>query len=96
MATAASELRSREAALARNAGPYPPGLAMAPHLSADELDEIFRLRNEGPSPSEIHAWVETTRGRRGIAAPNITNIRKVLKGQSYRRGKVETRVASAS
>ena len=64
---------------------------MAPHLSAEELDEIFRLRNEGQSPAEIHEWLSTSRGRSGIAAPNITNVRKALKGQSYRRGKKETR-----
>ena len=91
MATAASELRPCEAVLTRNTAPDPPALAMAPHLSADELDDIFRLRNEGQSPAEIHTWLETRRGRRGIPAPNITNIRKVLKGQSYRRGHVQTR-----
>ena len=64
---------------------------MAPHLSAEELDEIFRLRNEGQSPSEMHARLSTTRRRSGIPAPNITNAPKALKGQSDRRGKVETR-----
>ena len=63
----------------------------APHLSAEELDGIFRLRNEGRSPADIHAWLAARRGRCGFFAPNITNIRKVLKGETNRRGKVETR-----
>ena len=64
---------------------------MAPHLKAEELDEMFRLRNEGQTPIEIHAWLEAKRGQEDIAAPNVTNVRKALKGQSFRRGQVETR-----
>ena len=68
-----------------------PRLAMAPHLSPEELDEIFRLRNAGQTPVEIHAWLAAKRGGEGTPAPNLTNVRKALKGQSYRRGQVETR-----
>ena len=64
---------------------------MAPHLKAEELDEMFRLRNEGQTPIQIHAWLEAKRGEEDIAAPNVTNVRKALKGQSFRRGQVETR-----
>ena len=64
---------------------------MAPHLSSEELDDIFRLRHEGKTPSEIHSWLASKREGDGIAAPNLTNVRKALKGQSYRRGQVETR-----
>jgi hypothetical protein len=34
--------------------------------------------------------VETTRPK-GVAAPHLTSFRKVLKGQTFKRGRVETR-----
>ena len=52
-------------------------------MSTEKLDDLCRLRNEGQSPAEIHAWLEASR-ESGILAPNITNVRKALKGQSYR------------
>ena len=64
---------------------------MAPHLSSDELDQMFRLHSEGQSPKQVHAWLLDARTARGVETPNLTNVRKALKGVSYRRGQVETR-----
>ena len=52
---------------------------------------MFQLRNEGQSAKDIHAWLQESRAVQGVPAPNNTNVRKAVQGQSYRRGAVETR-----
>ena len=64
---------------------------MAPHLTAQELDQIQAKGAAGWTPAEVHSWISARRARKGILAPNITNIRKALKGNTYRRGITETR-----
>lgn len=64
---------------------------MAPHLTDQEIDAIFAQHRSGKTTGQVHAWLAARRGSRGLAAPNITNIRKVLRGRTYRRGRVETR-----
>ena len=65
---------------------------MAPHLTAMELDKMSTLQAAGRTPIEIAAWLAAHRRRKGIVPPNLTAVRRVLHGQSYRRGQPETRV----
>jgi transposase len=58
-------------------------------LSAEELD--FVTGQIGKTPIEVHKALSTKRARKGVPAPNLTNVRKVLKGLTYKRGGVETR-----
>jgi hypothetical protein len=62
---------------------------MPVHLSAEELD--FVNGQIGKTPIEVHKALSTKRARKGVPAPNLTNVRKVLKGLTYKRGGVETR-----
>lgn len=64
---------------------------MAPHLTAMELDKMSTLQAAGRTPIEIAAWLAAHRRRKGIVPPNLTAVRRVLHGQSYRRGQPETR-----
>ena len=65
--------------------------AMAPHLNPKELDFITGLNAAGKGPVEIHAALEKKRSARGISAPSLPNLRRVIKGQTYKRGRVERR-----
>ena len=64
---------------------------MAPHMSPSELDFIQTKFPAGKTPAQVHKLLETRRGRKGMAAPDLTNIRKALKGLTYKRGLKETR-----
>ena len=64
---------------------------MAPHLSAVELDHVQQLLQKGKSRVEIHDYLRRLRGRRNVEPPHITNIRKMLKGLTYKRSAAETR-----
>ena len=62
---------------------------MAPHLSAVELDHVQQLLQKGKSPVEIHNSLRRLRGRRKVEPPHITNLRRVLKGFTYKRSAVD-------
>ena len=64
---------------------------MAPHLTAQELDHMREMLGKRKTPTEIHTWLVKTRSRKGILAPNLTNVRKTLKGNTYKSGMAETR-----
>ena len=64
---------------------------MAPHLTADELDYIQKLHEQGKAPIEVHAALAACRKKKKQQAPHVTKVRKALKGQTYRRAAVETR-----
>ena len=64
---------------------------MAPHLSPAELDWMQKLDRSGKTPVQIHASLTARRSRRHVASPNLTNIRKAIKGLTYKRGPKETR-----
>ena len=64
---------------------------MAPHLTSAENDFLRDCVGEGYTPVEIHAKLAARRGKSGLAAPHLTNVRKALKGITYRRANVETR-----
>ncbi len=64
---------------------------MAPHLTSAELDFIHEKYAEGMTPILVHKVLKAQRGKKNIQAPHLTNLRKVLKGKRYRRGRQETR-----
>ena len=65
--------------------------AMAPHLTPLELDLITDFKAAGKGAVEIHAALESKRKKRGIRAPSLPNLRRVIKGETYKRGQVERR-----
>ena len=60
-------------------------------MSMAELDYVQQLLERGKSPIEIHHSLCRLRGRRRVQPPHFTNLRKVLKGITYKRSAVETR-----
>jgi hypothetical protein len=67
-------------------------IAMAPHLEPKEIDQIRKWFGKGMPPVTIHARLAASRLRRDMDAPHLTNVRKVLKGFSYKAsGQKETR-----
>ena len=64
---------------------------MAPHLTEDELDFAQAKASAGKTPVEVHALLAKKRARKGVDAPNLTNVRKALKGKTYKRGRQERR-----
>lgn len=67
--------------------------AMAPHLTQSELDFIQRMSGKGYTPTQIHDRLTTRRDRKGVPTPSLPNLRKALKGNTYKRGVAETRGA---
>ena len=57
---------------------------MAPHLTKKEIDTLRVKSGEGKTPIEIHTWLEKARRRQGIESPNLTNVRKLLNGKTYK------------
>ena len=55
--------------------------------SLRELRALFFQR----ARAEVHALLSTQRLRKGIATPHPTNLRKVFKGNRYKRGNTDTR-----
>ena len=64
---------------------------MAPHLTPAELDHIHALEQAGKTPIAIHAALATARRRKRMHAPCLVNVRRALKGKTYKRGLKETR-----
>ena len=65
---------------------------MAPHLTLAERDLLAKWSGQlGLSPLEVHEKLSRHRAARGVVAPNLTNVRKALKGLTYKCGVEETR-----
>ena len=64
-----------------------------PQLSNVELDRMFKLASKGATPGEIQEKLEKTRERRGEAGPDLTSVRRALRGDTHQRGRKETRGA---
>ena len=64
---------------------------MAPHLTLKERDVLTAWAADGLKPVQIHRRLQAQRSRRGLDAPNLTNIRRVIKGATYKQGTKETR-----
>ena len=73
-------------------GRDPPSGTMAPHLDPKEMDLLRAwFGDQGSSPTAAHAKLTQARAKRGIAAPNITNVRKFLRGLTYKASTTEQR-----
>ena len=73
-------------------GRAPSALVMTPHLSMAERDLLASWAGEKKlSPVEVHKKLVLHRAKKGAPAPNLTNVRKTLKGMTYKRSGVETR-----
>ncbi|CAK0878955.1 unnamed protein product [Prorocentrum cordatum] len=64
---------------------------MAPHLSKRELDRCFSLYAAGKTPVEIRDLVSRTRESLDETGPDLTTVRRALRGATHRRGPAETR-----
>ncbi|CAE8645805.1 unnamed protein product [Polarella glacialis] len=64
---------------------------MAPHLTAKELDRSQVMSAKSKTPVEIHAALFASRSSRNVPGPDLTTVRRALKGDTHRRGAKETR-----
>ena len=64
---------------------------MAPHFSKHELDAAFSMAQKGSTPTEIHRHFTRLRTKRGLAAPDLTTVRRALRGATHKRSMKETR-----
>ena len=64
---------------------------MAPHLTPSELDFIQEKERLGKDVLDIYVALKSRREKKCIAAPHITNFRKLMKGKTYKRNQTETR-----
>ena len=72
--------------------PRPASLkAMGRHFSSAELDAIQRWRAAGWAPTEIHVQLVKDRKRSKQAGPDLTTVRRYLKGGTHLRSATETR-----
>ena len=64
---------------------------MGRHFSDGELDTIQNLKAQRVPPTEIHKRLLRVRRRRGERGPDLTSVRRALKGVTLKRARVETR-----
>ena len=64
---------------------------MGRRFSAKELDDIHAWHARGVSVLKIHERLEQRRARAGDHGPELTTVRKAVKGQTWKRANVETR-----
>ena len=64
---------------------------MAPHMSNAELDRTTALHAAGKTPVEVHALLQRTRAARGLPGPDLTTVRRALRGATGKRARVEAR-----
>ena len=64
---------------------------MAPQLTKLELDRAFLHLGKGATPVEIHAKLRKSRALREEDGPDVTSVRRALRGSTHKRGRKETR-----
>ena len=64
---------------------------MGKHFSPAELDRMHQLKAQGITPAEIHRRLAKQRSSSGSAGPDLTTVRRALRGRTFRRSAVETR-----
>ena len=64
---------------------------MAPHMSNAELDRATELHSAGKTPVEVCALLQRARTARGQPGPDLTTVRRALRGATRKRARVETR-----
>ena len=68
-----------------------PICAMAPQFTLAEVDFMQQQAAAGHKPPEVLRRMAQRRARRGLAPPDATSVRRVLKGNTHARAKTETR-----
>ena len=61
-------------------------------LSKTELDRAFARAGKGDTPLEIQEKLEKTRERRGQVGPDLTSVRRALRGDTHRGSPAVSRV----
>ncbi|CAE8648788.1 unnamed protein product [Polarella glacialis] len=64
---------------------------MAPHMTPEELDCAIQMQHDGVGVVKIHERLSAKRVKKGVAATDLTSVRKALKGKTFKRGRKETR-----
>ena len=64
---------------------------MGKHFSESELDNMHKWAAAGISPIEIHQRMQKARARMRKGCPDLTSVRRALKGNAFKRSRVETR-----
>ena len=64
---------------------------MAPHLCATELNSLHQWLSKGFETPEMLRRIAKQRERRGVEAPKLRQIQRMLHGASLKRGVLETR-----
>ena len=62
---------------------------MAPHFSKHELDAAFSMAQKDSTPTEIHRHFTRLRTKRSLAAPDLTTVRRALRGATHKRSMKE-------
>ena len=61
------------------------------HLSDKEMDNIQKWKASSWAAVQIHKRLSTDRGRRRQAPPDLTTVRRFVKGKTSKRSATETR-----
>ena len=64
---------------------------MAPQFSPAELDFMQQQAQDNKSPVQIHTALCKQRARKKLAEPDLTTVRRALKGKTFKRSRTETR-----
>ena len=65
--------------------------SMGKHFSPIELDNTHRWKSESCSPAGIHRRLVADRRRKRLAGPDLTTVRRYVKGKTFKRAAVESR-----
>ena len=63
---------------------------MVLQLAKKEVDLVHAPAGKGKMPTEILARVASLRARRGVGPPDISSVRRLLRGKTHRVGVVES------
>ena len=64
---------------------------MGKHITEQELDVMVLWQSQGISPKDIRNRLLRKRATVGERAPSLVAVRRALRGQTFKRSKVETR-----
>ena len=64
---------------------------MGKHFSEQEQDNMQQWKSDGLTPVQIHKRLSTDRRKTHRDGPDLTTVRRSLKGKTHQRSKVETR-----
>ena len=63
---------------------------MAPHFFKHELNVAFSMAQKGSTATEIHCHLIRLRTKKRFAAPDLTTVRRALRGVTHNRSMQET------